>query len=108
MPEEKDYLLEEDFARYIAKRTGRTIRSCRSFTRDFLEALMAIVQEERCLKFYRYLSLDYLDIPERELLDPQGRPTKVEAHKYPRIRIAIKQYKAEKPSHAKKKKKAKG
>lgn len=93
MSEQKAYLLEDDFARLIAKRTGRTISSCKDFTRDLLDTFAEVVEEERRMKLYGYFTLDYVDIPERDLLAPDGQPSKVEAHKLPRIRVSESLYK---------------
>ena len=93
MSEQKPYLLEGDFARLIAKRTGRTICSCVDFTRDFLDTFAEVVGNEQRIKMYGYFTLDYIDIAERDLLTPDGVHSKVVAHKFPRIRISESLYK---------------
>lgn len=93
MSEQKPYLLENDFARLIAKRTGRTICSCVDFTRDFLDTFAEVVEQEKRMKLYGYFTLDYIDIAERDLVTPDGVSSKVEAHKFPRIRVSESLYK---------------
>lgn len=88
MEKQKEYLLEGDFARLIAKRTGRTICSCVDFTRDFLNTFAEVVANEQRMKLYGYFTLDYIDVPERDILDPNGTPAKVEAHKFPKMRVS--------------------
>ena len=92
---EKEYLLENDFARLIAKRTGRTICSCVEFTRDFLDTLAEVVAEEQCMKLYGYFTLDYKTVQERAIIAPDGQLSQVKAHRCPRIRVSESLYSKE-------------
>lgn len=86
--ENKDFYTEDDIARAIASRYGRTIKDSKAFLHDFVELFSDLVKENKCIKMRGFMYVDYRDVTARDITLPNGTPCKVDSYTVPRVRIS--------------------